>query len=217
MEKKWTGGSLEELAAVDNRSGDGWSSACGEACGPEMKLEITVHVGSRSSSHTIDLQQAESSTSTGGQLTLSLDDMQSQRADWVEISPGTYSLILGTRSYEAHVMPGTPGSERASTSYRVLVGGQEYRVEIQDPRARRRGETVAGREGPQDILAPMPGRIVKVLVRENQEIEAGQGLLVMEAMKMQNELRAPRPGRVEKIYVREDLGVEAGFKLLRLV
>ena len=76
---------------------------------------------------------------------------------------------------------------------------------------------MAAREGPQDILAPMPGRIVKILVRENQEIEAGQGLLVMEAMKMQNELRAPRPGRVEKIYVSEDLGVEAGFKLLRLI
>jgi biotin carboxyl carrier protein len=183
-----------------------------------MKLQITVRAGSRNSSHTLELQQAQSSTSGGGQLTLSLDDTESQRAEWVEISSGIYSLILGTRSYEAHVMPGAAAvSERASTSYRVIVGGQEYKVEIHDPRARRRGETAAGREGPQDILAPMPGRIVKILVRENQEIEAGQGLLVMEAMKMQNELRAPRPGRVEKIYVSEDLGVEAGFKLLRLI
>ena len=182
-----------------------------------MKFEITVHAGARSSCHTLELQSSEGSSSTGGKITLSLDDTESQRADWVEISCGIYSLILGTRSYEAHVIPGAPGSDRASTSYRVIAGGQEYRVAIQDPRARRRGESVAAREGPQDILAPMPGRIVKILVGENQEIEAGQGLLVMEAMKMQNELRAPRPGRVEKIYVSEDLGVEAGFKLLRLI
>jgi biotin carboxyl carrier protein len=63
----------------------------------------------------------------------------------------------------------------------------------------------------------MPGKIVKILVLENQQVGEGQGLLVIEAMKMQNELRAPRPGRVEKVYVLEGSGVEAGFKLLRLV
>ncbi len=63
----------------------------------------------------------------------------------------------------------------------------------------------------------MPGKIVKMLVADGQQVTGGQGLLVIEAMKMQNELRAPRAGRVEKIYVREGTGVESGFKLLRLV
>jgi biotin carboxyl carrier protein len=63
----------------------------------------------------------------------------------------------------------------------------------------------------------MPGRIVKVLVSENQEVVRDQGLLVIEAMKMQNEIRAPRAGRVERIYAREETGVEAGFRLLRIV
>lgn len=63
----------------------------------------------------------------------------------------------------------------------------------------------------------MPGKIVKVLVAEKQEVKQGEGLLVIEAMKMQNELRAPRRGRVERIYVSEGAGVETGAKLLRLI
>jgi pyruvate carboxylase subunit B len=62
----------------------------------------------------------------------------------------------------------------------------------------------------------MPGRVVKVLVREGEEVTAGQGLLVMEAMKMQNELRAPRAGCVERIHIAEGVGVETGSPLLRL-
>jgi biotin carboxyl carrier protein len=182
-----------------------------------MKLEINLHAGSGSSRHTIDWDPVGNSTPTGGQLAVSVDNAAGRRVDWVEISPRVYSLILDGRSYEAHVLPRAPETGCVAASYQVIVRGHEYRIEIQDPRSRRRQETVAGREGPQDILAPMPGRIVKILVQENQEIEEGQGLLVMEAMKMQNELRAPRPGRVEKIYVNEDLGVETGVKLLRLI
>ena len=63
----------------------------------------------------------------------------------------------------------------------------------------------------------MPGRIVKVLVEENQPVAAGDGLVVIEAMKMQNELRAPRAGRVEKVYVAAGVGVETGTKLVRVV
>jgi len=63
----------------------------------------------------------------------------------------------------------------------------------------------------------MPGRVVKILVAPNREVGAGESLLVIEAMKMQNELRAPRRGRVEKIYVEEGAGVESGARLVRLV
>jgi biotin carboxyl carrier protein len=63
----------------------------------------------------------------------------------------------------------------------------------------------------------MPGRIVKALVEEGREVAQGDSLLVIEAMKMQNEIRAPRAGRVEKIYAAEGEGVETGAKLVRLV
>ena len=62
----------------------------------------------------------------------------------------------------------------------------------------------------------MPGRIVKVLVEEKQDVRPDEGLLVIEAMKMQNEIRAPRAGRVEKIYIQAGAGVESGAKLIRL-
>jgi biotin carboxyl carrier protein len=62
----------------------------------------------------------------------------------------------------------------------------------------------------------MPGKIVKILVAQHEEVAAGTGLLVIEAMKMQNELRAPRAGRVEEVYVEEGKGVETGTRLLRL-
>jgi pyruvate carboxylase subunit B len=63
----------------------------------------------------------------------------------------------------------------------------------------------------------MPGKIVKVLVTEGQEVSRDQGLLVIEAMKMQNELRAPRAGRIERVYMEEGRGVESGARLVRLV
>jgi biotin carboxyl carrier protein len=99
----------------------------------------------------------------------------------------------------------------------VSVGTRNYVVLVRDPRRRRHAEMATNLEGPQEILAPMPGKIVKVLVEESQEVTQGAGLLVIEAMKMQNELRAPRSGRVERIYVQEATGVETGSKLIRLV
>jgi biotin carboxyl carrier protein len=99
----------------------------------------------------------------------------------------------------------------------VTVGLRHYVVEIRDPRRWRRDGAGVREEGPQEIVAPMPGKIVKVLVSENQEVVRDQGLLVIEAMKMQNEIRAPRAGRVEHIYAQEEIGVEAGFRLLRIV
>jgi biotin carboxyl carrier protein len=96
------------------------------------------------------------------------------------------------------------------------VGLRHYVVEIRDPRRWRRGSSAIEAEGPQEIMAPMPGKIVKLLVSEKQEVSRNQGLLVIEAMKMQNELRAPRSGRVERIYAVEGMGVETGVRLLRL-
>ena len=68
--------------------------------------------------------------------------------------------------------------------------------------------------GPARIVAPMPGRLVRVLVSTGQDVQAGQGLVVVEAMKMENEIRAPRSGRVKDVPAREGQAVEAGALLV---
>jgi biotin carboxyl carrier protein len=182
-----------------------------------MTFNIKIRSGSQASDHKLELQPLELARGEGGQLRFVLDGAgESQSADWVEIAPGEYSIILQGRSLEARVTAGASRPSSVAGSYTVAVGGQEYQVELRDPRVRRRSEPGGGHEGPQQILAPMPGKIVKVLVNQNEQVDAGRGLVVIEAMKMQNELRAPRAGRVESIYVSEGMGVETGFKLLRI-
>jgi biotin carboxyl carrier protein len=90
------------------------------------------------------------------------------------------------------------------------------RVELVDATYAGVGTTRKGPSGPARVTAPMPGRIVRVLVEPGQEVAAGQGLLVMEAMKMENELRAPRAGRVAEVAARERAAVETGALLVVL-
>jgi biotin carboxyl carrier protein len=82
----------------------------------------------------------------------------------------------------------------------MWVGSSRFAVELRDPRSLRSRQRAAGDErGPRKILAPMPGRIVRLLAAENSEVEAGQGIVVVEAMKMQNEIKSPKKGVVKKI------------------
>lgn len=178
-----------------------------------MKYELKLHAGSKASEH--QLEFLPPAGDGAGTLRAELDG-QGMEAQAEPVSPGTYSILVNGRSYEAHVTkrPGDPAG--LESPFVVTVGLRHYLVEVRDPRRRRHGVSALGAEGPQDIVAPMPGKIVKVLVAEAQDVAQDEGLLVIEAMKMQNELRAPRAGRVRKIYVEEGRGVEAGFRLLRL-
>ena len=179
-----------------------------------MKSHIKLQAGEQTREHMLEMLRAsDPPKATQGKLRFVLDG-KSFDADWAEVSPGVYSILLGPRSYQAQVSRTVPPAR--SGSYGVTVGTRHYGVEVQDQRLRRYSAAAAGPEGPQEILAPMPGKVIKVLVSEGQRIEVGQGLLVIEAMKMQNELRAPRSGSVEKIHVGEGAGVESGSKLLRL-
>jgi Acetyl/propionyl-CoA carboxylase, alpha subunit len=103
------------------------------------------------------------------------------------------SLIVDGQSYEIK-------RERTATDLHLWVGDTRLLVDLRDPRSLRSRRS-AGEEakGPVRILAPMPGRVVRVLVEENHEIEAGAGVVVVEAMKMQNEIKSPKKGRVKKI------------------
>lgn len=107
--------------------------------------------------------------------------------------------------------------ERRSNGERIVyVNGGAVPVSIVDPREQltRRRSAVAPDAGPRSIVSPMPGRIVKVLVSEGDTVAAQQGLIVVEAMKMENELRAPRAGRVTSVKVGEGKSVERGAVLI---
>jgi biotin carboxyl carrier protein len=107
------------------------------------------------------------------------------------------------RSYEAHV-------EEQPGMLVVTVGGHRFEVDVRDPRRFRRASGAAGAHGVQTIAAPMPGKVIRVLVAPGDAVEAGQGLLVVEAMKMQNELKAPRAGKVAAVLVKEGATVTPG-------
>ena len=93
----------------------------------------------------------------------------------------------------------------------VQTAGEEFPVEVLDPRAwRGKHSGVLEAEGRRQILAPMPGKVVRVLVKQGDAVEAGQGLVVVEAMKMQNEIRSPKSGKIERLSVTEGQAVNAG-------
>jgi len=118
---------------------------------------------------------------------------------------GFTRLRIGARSHEL-------GLEREGSGYRVSFPGDSLSVELAS--ATRGGPAPARRDhGPARLTAPMPGRIVRLLSQAGADVIAGQGLVVIEAMKMENELRAPRGGRLLELLVREGQAVEAGTLL----
>ena len=123
-------------------------------------------------------------------------------ADIVETEPNVFSVISAGVSYEVRVA----GEE-------ITVGDALVRFEIEDPRQWKRSTGAAASHGLASITAAMPGKIVRVLVAAGDEVAAGQGILVIEAMKMQNELKSPRAGRVTAIEVKPGDSVIAGTPL----
>jgi biotin carboxyl carrier protein len=96
----------------------------------------------------------------------------------------------------------------------MILGSARYAVEVRDPRSLRTRRAGAGAEaGPQKLTAPMPGKIVRVAVSQGDMVAAGQPLIVMEAMKMQNEMKSPKDGKVRKILTAEGSTVNAGDTL----
>ncbi|MGB2591727.1 MAG: biotin/lipoyl-containing protein [Candidatus Acidiferrum sp.] len=164
----------------------------------KMKFEIQLTGSSGKKLRTVELER------DSARWKISLDG-QPVDADAVEIAPGMLSLLLDGQSYEVHVTPAPGGL------LKIQTGLQEFTAEVADPRAwrgRRHGALEV--EGRQQIVAPMPGKVVRLLVKVGDRVETGQGLLVVEAMKMQNEIRSPKSGTVERLLAKEGQPVNAG-------
>ena len=128
--------------------------------------------------------------------------------------PSLYSLIVDHSSYEVHV-------EEHEGSYRVLLLGQVYDVQVEDEGTRRVARTRKMRqptteEGYFLIRSPIPGLIFDVPVTEGQEVKKGDILVIVEAMKMENELRAPRDATVKATFVAPGDAVDKGTPLVTL-
>jgi pyruvate carboxylase subunit B len=137
-------------------------------------------------------------------------EIDSQQLDGVlQVEPGVYSVLLEGASYEIRIQPSPEGLTAS-------VAGRRFAVEVRDPRDASRSSRAAIGSGRQNVTAPMPGKVVRVLVGTGDLVETSQGLVVVEAMKMQNELKANRPGRVMEIRAREGETVGAGDTLVVL-
>lgn len=130
-------------------------------------------------------------------------DLDAIRADVERPEPGVYSVLMGGRSFEARV-------EETPAGLVVVVNGHRFEVEVRDPRAWARGGGAGAGSGAATIAAPMPGKVVRVLVAVGDEVASGQGIVVVEAMKMQNEMKATRAGRIATLSAREGATVAAG-------
>ena len=120
------------------------------------------------------------------------------------LSPDAISLIYDGQAYEAR-------RDFLVSTARIWVNGDFYSAEVGDPRSFRGRRKTAGQEaGPRKLFAPMPGKVVRVLLADESEVEAGQGIMVIEAMKMQNEVKSPKKGRIQKIAAQAGTSVNAG-------
>jgi len=126
-----------------------------------------------------------------------------------QVEPGIYSVLLNGQSFQVRAI-----STRDGVS--LEVHGRRFSAEVIDPRnASRKSRAMLG-TGRRNVNALMPGKVVRVLVCEGDVVEPGSGLVVVEAMKMQNEMKASRPGRVVEVRVRDGDTVTAGETLVVL-
>lgn len=182
-----------------------------------MRYEVEI-AGQR---RTVDVRRVD------GRFTVTLGD-RTWRIDASLVDRHTLSLLLATpegpsgdalggptiggESHDVTLVP-----ERVGGGVTVLVGTASMRAVLNGRRRPGSGEASEARTGPQRIVAPMPGKVVRLLVAPGQAVEARQGLVVVEAMKMENELRATRAGRVSELAVRVGQSVDAGVLLAVIV
>ena len=169
-----------------------WSLATGRWQLPFMTYDIAID----GRHYRLELDRAERTWSCR------LDGREME-VDAVLARPDVLSLRIGNQAYEVKC-------ERLGADLHLWVGSVDFAVEVRDPRSLRGRTRAADDHGPRKLTAPMPGKVVRLLLSAGAEVEAGAGVLVVEAMKMQNEVKSPKKGIVQKILVAEGAAVNAG-------
>jgi biotin carboxyl carrier protein len=169
-----------------------WSLASGRWQLPFMTYDIAID----GRHYRLELDRAERAWSCR------LDGREME-VDAVLARPDVLSLRIGNQAYEVKC-------ERVGADLHLWVGSVDFAVEVRDPRSLRGRARAADDHGPRKLVAPMPGKVVRLLLSAGAEVEAGAGVLVVEAMKMQNEVKSPKKGIVQKILVSEGAAVNAG-------
>ena len=147
--------------------------------------------------HRLELDRAE------GRWKCTLDS-KPVTIDAVLTRPDVLSVLIEGKAFEIK-------RERTAADLHLWVGSARFEVELRDPRSLRgRRGAGTGDQGARKLLAPMPGKVVRVLAAEKSTVEAGQGVIVVEAMKMQNEIKSPKKGTVQKVLAAEGTAVNAG-------
>ncbi|HEX3878505.1 MAG TPA: biotin/lipoyl-containing protein [Bryobacteraceae bacterium] len=131
-----------------------------------------------------------------------LGDGAARTANVVDLGDGAYSVLLDGRSYDAKVDGGV-----------VTVCGYRFAIDVRDPRRWSRNGAGGGGAGAQKITTPMPGKVVRVLAAVGDVVKAGQGIVVVEAMKMQNEMKAGQAGKIVSLTAKVGATVTAGEAL----
>ncbi len=162
-----------------------------------------------------------------GQQSVTLDGI-AHAIDWQQIAPlsadnkgvvgegGRYSLLIEGKSYEVFARRITKADQKGSETYEIQVAGQRFEVMVEDERAKllagmaRSGATT----GEATVQAPMPGLVVNVPLEKGAKVEAGQTVVVLEAMKMENDLSAPIAGTIKELRVNKGQTVDQGETLV---
>jgi len=147
-----------------------------------------------------------------GQFAITIGD-HARVVDARQLEPGVYSVLMGGASYVVEIDGKSPD---------LIVNVRDHSIAVTLLDARRKllaqaaARATAQVEGPQSVRSPMPGKVVKLLVQAGDPVKAGAGVVVVEAMKMENELKAPRDGTVARVLVREGQTVESGEELAQI-
>lgn len=164
-----------------------------------MKLRIELD----GDNYTLDLRL----NGANSEYTLDGARHASGDASVAELMPGVFSVLLAHKSFSVHLAP-------KGDQLEVWVGTERHTMSIADARNHSgKGKKISA-AGPMEIRAQMPGRVIKLLSELGTRVETGQGVIVVEAMKMQNEMKSPKDGTVSKILVQEGATVAAGETLM---
>ena len=166
-------------------------------------MKLNVHLSGQEHDVSLTFNEREETASVSV-------DGRSYEVEVRELGDGHYMFLSGTRVSKVRV-ENHPGARASTGQFEVLLSGHSYEVTVIDPRHLRSGETAAAHSaGTAQIISPMPGKIVRVLVEPGARVEAGEGIVVVEAMKMQNEMKAPKAGTVVSVNAEVGATVSAG-------